>query len=123
LIGLTKPHYFRRLTKEAKADLLVWKMFCDNFNGKCAILPSFWESSECLNLYTDASNIGFGGYLGSKWFAQRWTGDWVKFHITVKERFPIIVALEIWGDLLSNKRILFHSDNIAVVYIINRKTS
>jgi len=86
-------------------------------------LPSFWESSQSLNLYTDTSNVGFGGYLGTKWFPQRWTENWLQFHTTVKEFFPIIVALEIWGDLLSNKRIQFHSDNIAVVYIINKKTS
>jgi hypothetical protein len=71
--GLTKPHYFRILTKEAKADLLVWKIFCDNFNGKCVIWPSYWESSQSIYLYTDASNIGFGGYLGSKRYAQHWT--------------------------------------------------
>lgn len=60
-IGLTKPHHFRRLTKEAKADLLVWKTLCANFNGKCVIFAIFLG----ILLNTDASNIGFGGYLGS----------------------------------------------------------
>ena len=121
--GLKKPHHYAKLTREAKADLQVWKCFCDNFNGKSVILPSTWETSNSLRLFTDASDIGFGGYLGPKWFAQKWSGRWKGLHISVRELFPIIVALELWSQILHNKRIRFYSDNIAVVYVINKKTS
>ena len=32
--------------------------------------------------------------------------------------FPIVVAINIWGASLKNKKILFHSDNQAVVAIL-----
>lgn len=121
--GLKKPHHYAKLTREVKADLQVWKCFCNNFNGKSVILPSTWETSNSLKLFTDASDIGFGGYLGPKWFAQKWSGRWKGLHISVRELFPIIVALELWSQILHNKRIMFYSDNIAVVYVINKKTS
>ena len=37
--------------------------------------------------------------------------------------FPIVVANNIWGASLKNKNILFHSDNQAVVAILDKKTS
>jgi hypothetical protein len=39
------------------------------------------------------------------------------------ELFPVVIAVSIWGNLLRNKKILFHIDNKAVVFIINKKTS
>lgn len=45
-----------------------------------------------------------------------------EFSITVKELFPIVVAIEIWGHL-SNCSIMFLSDNLAVVHIINKMSS
>lgn len=121
--GLKAANHFRKLTNEAKADIKVWEVFMENFNGTCILLPSEWESSVTLNLYTDSSNIGFGGYLGCQWFAQKWPEEFKKFHITVKELFPIVLAVELWGHILKNRRIKFHTDNIAVMYSINRKSS
>lgn len=45
--------------------------------------------------------------------------------ITTKELLPIhiVLALEIWGKKLKNHKILFFSDNIAVVEIINKQSS
>lgn len=46
-----------------------------------------------------------------------------EFSITVKELFPIVAAIEIWGQNLSNCSIMFLSDNLAVVHIINKMSS
>lgn len=43
--------------------------------------------------------------------------------ITIKELLPIVLAIEIWGRILSNKKILFKTDNKAVAEIINNQTS
>lgn len=43
--------------------------------------------------------------------------------ITFKELFPIIVALHVWGSELRDKCLVLHSDNQAVVHILNRQTS
>lgn len=46
-----------------------------------------------------------------------------ELHITVKELFQIVLALDIWGPLLANHRILFLLDNAAVAEIINKTSS
>ena len=37
--------------------------------------------------------------------------------------FPIVLAVELFHDTFTNKNVLFYSDNMAVVYIINQQTS
>lgn len=43
--------------------------------------------------------------------------------IAIKELFSIVIALELWGDLLENKNVLFLTDNAAITCVINRQTS
>ncbi|WAR22385.1 hypothetical protein MAR_016359, partial [Mya arenaria] len=37
--------------------------------------PDRWDSSTALDLYTDASNIGFGDYFNYRYFAGLWPVD------------------------------------------------
>ena len=121
-IGLSKPHHHRRLNKEARSDIQAWLIFVESFNGKCLFLSDRWETSEQLNVYTDASNIGFGGLFRKHWFAIKWPTDWLKYHITIRELFPIIVAIQLWGNALSNKCVTFFTDNSGVGHIINKQS-
>lgn len=40
-------------------------------------------------------------------------------NLTFLELFPIVVALEIWGERLGGRAICFHCDNMSVVRAIN----
>ena len=122
-IGLKKSHHKRRLNRESRADFEAWLLFVQNFNGKSLILSDKWDTSETLALYTDSSNIGFGGYLYNKWFAGVWPAAWLEHHITIKELFPIVLAVDLFRDKFANGNVLFFSDNMAVVHIINAQTS
>ena len=66
--GIQKPYHRRRLTAEAKADLLAWYQFVSHFNGKSMILEDRWDSNKVFNLFSDASNIGFGGFVNKTGF-------------------------------------------------------
>ena len=127
LIDLTikvfNPFHWIKLTCEARADILAWKCFIESFNGQSMFLPDHWVSSDHLRLYTDASgNVGYGAVFGSWWFANSWPKQLMSYSIAVKELFPIVIALEIWGPFIKNSKILFLSDNQAVVDIINKKS-
>ena len=122
-MGLRAPHHRRRLNKEARADLHAWSVFIEHFNGKSVFLPDQWLTPDILNLYTDSSNTGFGAYLNNEWFAGEWPETWKYFHITIKELFPIVLAVEMWAKYLQNRCIIFHTDNIACAYIINKLSS
>lgn len=121
--SIQKPHHHRNLDKDARADLAAWSLFIEHFNGKAFFPSGLSFTSKTLHLFTDASNVGFGCVFGTKWFFGSFDTSWLEYHISVREFFPIILAVEIWGSLLTNTSIVLHSDNIAVVYVINKLTS
>ena len=81
-----------------------------------------------MHLFTDASgSLGFGGIHGTQWFQGKWlphqslTSKGIS--IAWQELYAIVVACAIWGPSWTRKRILFHCDNSAVVFIVNTKRS
>ncbi|XP_063772971.1 uncharacterized protein LOC134909710 isoform X2 [Pseudophryne corroboree] len=123
--GCARPHHFVRLSSELKRDLAVWASFLEEFNG-----VSIWQApavdSEQLQLFTDAAGVsGFGCFLEGSWCAASWPANWHSKGLTkdlvLLELFPIMVALEVWGDRLANRSILFRCDNLGVVHAINNQ--
>ena len=123
-IGMSKPHYFIRITREVREDMHMWAEFRANFNGRTIFMAEQWLSSTSLNLFTDASGtLGYGAVLGSSWVYGAWSPQWVSQNITLLELYPIVLAVQIWGNRLTNGRIIFHTDNQALVPIINKQPS
>jgi hypothetical protein len=80
------------------------------------ILDQHWSSNSDLELFTDSAGgaqLGFGIHFGGKWAQSAWPTAWcesdVLSDITFLELFPVVIAVNIWGDLLRNKKILFIS--------------
>ena len=42
--------------------------------------------------------------------------------MTFLELIPVVLAIEIWGSELKNKKVLFHVDNLSLVTIINKQS-
>ena len=123
LRGRTKNHHLIRINKEARADLLVWSQFLKHFNGKSLFLPRTWLSSNSIKMSSDACAKGFAAVYGGRWLQGSFPSQWASVHITIKELLPIVIAMKLWGPGLANRRILFLTDNIAVVFIINNQSS
>ena len=117
--GIHKPHHHIPLSKGAKSDILIWLRFLEDFNGKSFLLNDIWETSRTLHLYTDgAGSSGFGAVFGCHWLHSIWCEMWKTFNIAFLELFPIVLVVHVWGSLMANKRIIFFSDNAAVVDIV-----
>lgn len=121
-----------RISKGMKKDLHVWLEFLSEYNGKSVMIDQFWTSNETLHLFTDSAGGangrgGFGIYFGGAWaqscFPSKWEKEGILKDITFLEFFPLVVAIEIWGHRLINKKLLFHIDNKAVLAILNKKSS
>ena len=61
----------------------------------------------------------FGAVFGRHWFYGIWPGHWKTYNIVLLELLPILIAVHIWGSLMSNKRVMFFSDNAAAVDAIH----
>ena len=58
--------------------------------------------------------------FGTQWFMHALSDDFQIFYINILELFPIVVAFEIWGERMSNQRVLFLSYNEATVFVLNK---
>ena len=117
-----KSHHIR-LTKASRLDLQAWNTFLTDFNGQVMCLPTDWTPSTSLKLFTDASAAGYAGVLGSHWIQGLFPSKWKDTNIAVKELLPIVLSVRLWGPSLTNKRIIFFCDNLAIVAVINKQTS
>ena len=83
-----------------------------------------WHSSSHLHLLTDASgSLGYGAVFGSHWFFGKWPDSWVGHNIIVLEMFPIVLSIAIWASQFSNRCTMFHTDNLGLIEVINKKTT
>ena len=122
--GLAAPHHRKRLNKGVKEDLRVWLTFLEQHNGKCFFLNTKTRAAHEVELYTDASGaLGYGAVFGSEWFFGKWSQWWTEQNITFLELYPIVLAVEVWGAQLANKRLMLHTDNEALVAVLAKQTS
>lgn len=122
-IGYKALHHWIQI-KPAVEDLKVWLHFLKNHNGKIFFVDEQYISNHEVDLYTDSSgSLGFGALFGKCWFSGTWSQWWLNQNITTLELYPIVLALEIWGHLLTNKRLRLFTDNIALVYILTKQTA
>lgn len=122
-IGLDKPFYYVTLTKQAKADLQMWRTFLNKYNGITIIRQRFKYASNTIRMCSDSSTTGFGATYGSQWIQGLWPAHWKALNIAVLELFPIYLLLAMFAHKLTNAQITFLTDNQAVVHVINKQTS
>ena len=121
--GITKPFYFVRLTTGALLDLKMWLNFLQNYSGKTIIRYIPETDSRRIHMCSDASSWGFGATYGKSWIQGRWPESWQHLNIAVLELYPVYVAVSMFADKLFNSRIVFFTDNQAIVAVLNSQTS
>ena len=122
-VGIHSPYHYVRINREVKADLKLWQSFLTSFNGRPFFLEDVWDSSDKLELYTDAADsLGFGAVFGSIWCYGKWPDNWLHQNIAMLEFYPIVLSLYLWGHQMRNRCILFLTDNEALVYVINKQS-
>ena len=75
-------------------------------------------------MYSDASgSFGCGAQCPqlTSWFQLQWPTVWSDSGISEKELVPIVIAAALWGRHWAGAHVCFHSDNEAVVTIIQKR--
>ena len=88
-----KNHYID-VTVEARKDIEWWLKFLPTWNG-VEVIQAPPVSSCDIRLYTDASDIGLGGFYNGEWFSVPLKGI-VKHSIGYFELLAIVVAVFCW---------------------------
>ena len=75
---------------------------------------------EQIDLFTDASGKwGCMGIWDTKWFQWKWSEKAREWHIAPKELLPVMLPCIMWGKEWRGKKVTCHSDNMAVVEVLN----
>ena len=73
--------------------------------GLGGVAPSISPSTHCL------------------WFQLQWPPEWAEVNIAVKELVPVTLSATIWGHTWHKQKIVFKSDNMAMMVIALNKRS
>ena len=122
LLAMDRAHFHHiRLNAGAKADLLWWRTFLQDWNGT-SFFPAATPSFEVV---LDASgSYGCGAFsLTHGWFQLAWPESWLSVSIAAKELVPIVLAANLWGREWRRSCVRFRSDNMAVVSLLRSRTS
>ena len=88
-----------------------------------SFLPVVWTLSDVLHFTTDAARFCVWAVFGNEWLKGCFPTNWLAAHISIKELLPIVLAVRCWGPIFTNRRVLFFSDNTALVDVINKQTA
>ena len=119
-------HHYIKLTNECRLDLNMWYKFLNGWNGKSFFLDPDFTNAADIELFTDSTMSGFGGIYKNKWFQGYFPQELLsqnEISMALLELYPIVMAVVLWGDNWTGKRILFNCDNAATVDIIKKGRS
>lgn len=122
------PHQSITFNPSCTKELDLWRHLLSHLNGISFFYNDHVTNPEDTQLFTDAApSVGFGCYCRGRWFASLWPRE---FSLSLSsssfpssalhELYPILVVACLWGHEWSRKSILIHSDNSALVAVINK---
>ena len=116
-----KLHFFARLNREFRSDLMWWHTFVQAWNGLSILRHPYPVSLPGNSILTDASGTwGCGAILHHRWFQWQWSSEWTDEGIMAKELVPIVLAVTVWGPYLKKNAVLLQCDNLSLVTAINK---
>ena len=74
-----------------------------------------------IELYTDASNVGWGAHVDSLIASGRWSAEEATSHINLLEMEAVWRALQQFLPALQNKTVRLFTDNTTVAFYINKQ--
>ena len=119
-------HHHIKLNVEFWDNVRWWLTYLPTWNGASYLYDADWTSSPDVELFTNASNKGFGCYFQGQWcqgtFPQQAFKD-QQMSINWHELYAVTMALALWGPQLKGKHLLFHCDNALVVNIMAKAST
>ena len=108
----------QRIDISFKKDLHWFKKFLDRFNG-CTTFKN-WTGAPDFECFIDASLMGLGAVCGLQFYSVHLPADLkVRERIVVYEMVNVLVALRMWQQLWTDRKVTIFCDNHAVVDIID----
>lgn len=114
-LGSSKGDFdsWMRITEEMKADCIWW---VDHVSSQHRVIM---RPAPDIELFTDASDLGWGGCLYTVTVNGRWSQLECDLHINAKELKAILFTLKSFNQSLIGRHIKVYCDNMTAVTYIN----
>ena len=116
-------HHHISVTRESCRDIEWCQEFLPAWNPQSAIPELGWTASPDLELYTDASTVGYRAVCQTHWFRGERPEPAALNSMLWKELFTIYAASFVWGPTWKGKKVLLHTDNETATFLWDRKSS
>ena len=126
---MSRKQRFISLSDSDRGDLRWWLHLLRHHTPKTVIGPSYWSTTNAVELYTDASKRGFGAFFNGRYFSGGFSPAEIQAfesrQVSIAEFELIVVcfAIATWGHLLAGKRVTFQCDNTPSVASLNTQSS
>ncbi len=112
------PWHRTRVARDMRADIVSWINCLKVFNSFTPIL----DRRPQTPIYIDACDKALGACFQDEFVYTplRAVPAWENLHINYKGVVALEPAINQWAPLLTNKKVIIHSDNRCAVSIINR---
>jgi hypothetical protein len=101
-------------TQHLKSHLSWWKSGANTLKGR-----HFQQTKTNITIMTDASKLGYGGFMGNQVFQGTWSSNQSKLHINWLELKAVYLTVNHFLSQIKNQAVLIRSDNTTVVQYIN----
>lgn len=108
-------HHHIDISAEARKDIEWWLEFLPPWNGVALFHTNTILSSK-VDLSTDASGVGLGGYYNGQWFSLPFQSKRT-YSISFLELLAIVIATFCWGEGWTDNEVVLGTDNEAIVQI------
>lgn len=102
-----------QITTKAMDDLVWWRRGLQTWNGQCWI-----PQQTALDVYTDASDTGWGIVIGNRSRSGSWSTPQRQLHINAKELLTVYMAMEL--QECQGRMLNIICDNTTTIAYINR---
>ena len=103
--------------------MLYWNAFLDMYNGRNLYHFLWGDTSEDLHLFYWWLQIRLWGHFRKSFHSRDIPSRLEPSKHRCFRTLPHFALVHIFGPQLANSQVIFHSDNEAVVFILNNKTS
>ena len=124
-----RGHHHIYLNEQGRGDIRWWIDFLPGWSRSSIIPEPNIVLASDIQLFTDASKLGFGGIYGHRWIQGTWPPNMLALNsgraidIDYLELFAIYAACATWGYLWAGKRIVIHTDNLPITNVWQAGTS
>ena len=101
------------LTADMKLDLSWW---LDNMDRHHRLI---FRSGTDIDIFTDASNLGWGGHLGGQSTGGTWSLEEKELHINILELKAILFSMQAFAHVLEGRHIRVFCDNTTAINYVN----